>query len=221
MTEIIEFVESGKRLEIPKDIPPRIASMISNCWHKLPANRPKFSEIAKELEKILESLSSDDNNNNNSTPLSPRNSFPSNNGKTSPNTSLSNSGGNNSNIFPPKRDWDRVGWWGSLPRPETERKLSVIGLATGTFLTRWSENTQSFVLSYRGPKNHIVHIGHIDPIGTDGSVVVAQEDRTQCRYPSLLEYVKSMQAGKMITQPLQQVEVNPTDIYALSPSVHQ
>ncbi|XP_057751304.1 uncharacterized protein LOC130969546 [Arachis stenosperma] len=41
-----------QRLEIPKDVDPRWASIIESCWHRDPASRPTFRELLEKLREL-------------------------------------------------------------------------------------------------------------------------------------------------------------------------
>ncbi|MED6138314.1 hypothetical protein PIB30_073231 [Stylosanthes scabra] len=41
-----------QRLEIPKDVDPRWASIIESCWHSDPASRPTFRELLEKLREL-------------------------------------------------------------------------------------------------------------------------------------------------------------------------
>ncbi|CAA0818863.1 Serine/threonine-protein kinase CTR1 [Striga hermonthica] len=45
----------GKRLEIPRDVNPQIASLIEACWAKEPWKRPSFSSIMDSLRQLIKS----------------------------------------------------------------------------------------------------------------------------------------------------------------------
>ncbi|KAF1002687.1 hypothetical protein AG4045_012451 [Apium graveolens] len=47
-------VRQGLRPHIPKDAHPKLVDLMQNCWENSPGNRPSFSEIRIELEKILQ-----------------------------------------------------------------------------------------------------------------------------------------------------------------------
>jgi hypothetical protein len=51
--EIAMFVIQGKRLEIPKDTHPEIASLIKNCWAQEPEKRPGCADILRVLERVM------------------------------------------------------------------------------------------------------------------------------------------------------------------------
>jgi len=92
--DIIEFVTGGNRLKIPQNIPKRIKTLIEKSWHHDPQARPAFSEIARELEEIYNSLQDEEN----STPKFPRVPIP--------NCKLSD-----------------IGWSGAIERVVAEQKL--------------------------------------------------------------------------------------------------
>lgn len=46
----------GARPPMPTDTPPRLAALIRRCWAALPAQRPEFREIVRELEVLVEEM---------------------------------------------------------------------------------------------------------------------------------------------------------------------
>lgn len=48
------FTVQGLRPDIPKDADPKLVDLMQRCWEESPSQRPSFSEIKIELEKILE-----------------------------------------------------------------------------------------------------------------------------------------------------------------------
>ncbi len=52
--EVASYVISGKRLPIPSDTPVSVAELIRKCWAQLPADRPTFDDVVKELSVIVE-----------------------------------------------------------------------------------------------------------------------------------------------------------------------
>ena len=55
--QVEEDVKSGVRPIVPTDavagFPPQYTALMQRCWHQLPANRPTFEEIVKELDGII------------------------------------------------------------------------------------------------------------------------------------------------------------------------
>lgn len=49
-SEVIGKLENGERLALPQNCPPRLYSLMSQCWSYEPANRPQFKSI-KEILK--------------------------------------------------------------------------------------------------------------------------------------------------------------------------
>lgn len=54
LTVLIQHLESGKRLEIPKQTPNSIAVIIANCWKADPFNRPTFQQLEQLLGDLIE-----------------------------------------------------------------------------------------------------------------------------------------------------------------------
>jgi hypothetical protein len=50
--ELEEAVEKGLRPTMPEDCLPDYAELVRKCWSDLPANRPTFTTIIEELDKI-------------------------------------------------------------------------------------------------------------------------------------------------------------------------
>ncbi|OWF40712.1 tyrosine-protein kinase HTK16-like [Mizuhopecten yessoensis] len=48
--EVIQFVESGGRLECPKDCPPQVYEKMKKCWEKDPKRRPSFTELKTHFQ---------------------------------------------------------------------------------------------------------------------------------------------------------------------------
>ncbi|AQK59727.1 Protein kinase domain superfamily protein [Zea mays] len=42
----------NRRLEIPKDVDPQVASIISSCWDSDPSKRPSFSQLLSPLKQL-------------------------------------------------------------------------------------------------------------------------------------------------------------------------
>ncbi|KAK8968056.1 Serine/threonine-protein kinase EDR1 [Platanthera guangdongensis] len=43
----------NQRLELPKDLDPRMASIIESCWHLDPQRRPSFQELLERLKDMM------------------------------------------------------------------------------------------------------------------------------------------------------------------------
>uniref|UniRef100_A0AC35FEC9 Protein kinase domain-containing protein n=1 Tax=Panagrolaimus sp. PS1159 TaxID=55785 RepID=A0AC35FEC9_9BILA len=52
--EMLEFLESGKRLEKPSKASNEIYDLMLKCWSEKPEERPSFKDLSKELKIILE-----------------------------------------------------------------------------------------------------------------------------------------------------------------------
>ncbi|CAD7012436.1 unnamed protein product [Ceratitis capitata] len=52
-SDIITKLENGERLPLPKDCPPRLYSLMSQCWAHEPSKRPTFQRIKETLYEIL------------------------------------------------------------------------------------------------------------------------------------------------------------------------
>lgn len=186
---IVNFVTSGKRLPIPDEVPSKIRDLIKRCWHHSPENRPSFANIAIQLEKIHVGMK---------------------------NTVQMPSKPSDDNAPVPRVPAERladVGWCGTIGRVEAEEKLS--GSRHGTFLVRWSHNTQSYVLSYSTTGGKFQHIAYIRPSGKDESIRVDKQDGTVSHYANILEYIDAMKGSNIIKTPYFEHE----DIYERSPSV--
>jgi hypothetical protein len=101
-----------------------------------------------------------------------------------------------------KRNED-IGWVGDLSREHCEKLLKE--LPFGTFLTRWSSGSQSYVVSYslgpNSPSSQVAHIAFIKPIG-NGRIVVEREDGGKKEYDTLSDYVYVIQKSGIITNPI-------------------
>ncbi|XP_066593814.1 uncharacterized protein Fak isoform X2 [Prorops nasuta] len=51
--EVIRKLENGERLALPSHCPPRLYSLMSQCWSYEPSKRPTFKEIRETLHEIL------------------------------------------------------------------------------------------------------------------------------------------------------------------------
>ncbi|XP_067128351.1 LOW QUALITY PROTEIN: focal adhesion kinase 1-like [Centruroides vittatus] len=52
--DVIGRIENGERLPLPSHCPPRLYSLMSQCWSYEPSKRPSFKEIKHVLREILE-----------------------------------------------------------------------------------------------------------------------------------------------------------------------
>ena len=48
------------REKIPNDCPPRLADLMSKCWHADPSKRPDFAQVLDTIEDILIDITIDD-----------------------------------------------------------------------------------------------------------------------------------------------------------------
>ncbi|XP_049835463.1 focal adhesion kinase 1 isoform X3 [Schistocerca gregaria] len=51
--DVIGKIENGERLALPPNCPPRLYSLMSQCWAYEPSKRPSFKEIREVLHEIL------------------------------------------------------------------------------------------------------------------------------------------------------------------------
>lgn len=51
--DVIGKIENGERLALPPDCPPRLYSLMSQCWAYEPSKRPTFKDIKEALNEIL------------------------------------------------------------------------------------------------------------------------------------------------------------------------
>ncbi|KAG5900576.1 hypothetical protein JTB14_022881 [Gonioctena quinquepunctata] len=51
--DVIGKIENGERLPLPADCPPRLYSLMSQCWAYEPSKRPSFKDIKEILQEIL------------------------------------------------------------------------------------------------------------------------------------------------------------------------
>ena len=51
--DVIHKIENGERLALPPNCPPRLYSLMSQCWSYEPSNRPSFQTIKLILSEIL------------------------------------------------------------------------------------------------------------------------------------------------------------------------
>ncbi|GFQ81744.1 hypothetical protein TNCT_18981 [Trichonephila clavata] len=52
--DVIVKIENGERLPLPPNCPPRLYSLMSQCWSYEPSKRPSFKEMKHVLREILE-----------------------------------------------------------------------------------------------------------------------------------------------------------------------
>ncbi|XP_030081236.1 focal adhesion kinase 1 isoform X3 [Drosophila hydei] len=52
-SDVITKLENGERLPLPPNCPPRLYSLMSQCWAYEPLKRPNFKRIKETLEEIL------------------------------------------------------------------------------------------------------------------------------------------------------------------------
>lgn len=50
--EIQEFLESGERMEYPRQCPAKFIKLINSCWANSPQDRPSFEWIVNYIEEI-------------------------------------------------------------------------------------------------------------------------------------------------------------------------
>jgi hypothetical protein len=111
----------------------------------------------------------------------------------------------------PEEKHNEIGYFGELSRVETESRLA--GQPNGTFILRWSANTDSFVLSYL--KNaSVLHIAYIR-LGSTGTIIVDKEGGGTCEYKNITDYLESMKKNGVISKPLLPKPVK-EDIYGFS-----
>lgn len=51
--DAIGVLKSGKRLEIPKEVPAAVTEMMKKCWDVEPSKRPKPQEIRDVLKRSM------------------------------------------------------------------------------------------------------------------------------------------------------------------------
>lgn len=51
--EVIRKLENGERLALPDRCPPRLYSLMSQCWSYEPSKRPTFKDIRENLQYVL------------------------------------------------------------------------------------------------------------------------------------------------------------------------
>jgi len=101
--------------------------------------------------------------------------------------------------IPQVPDLSTIAWCGSISRVEAEEILER--REDGTFLTRWSNNTRSYVLSM--VRHGIVqHISGLTP-GNQGQITVVKENGSLAIFPTLGAYVERMQVMGIVSRPLE------------------
>jgi len=107
-------------------------------------------------------------------------------------------------IVPPVPDQELIGWSGKISRNDANARLKP--RQQGTFLIRWSENANSYVLSYRDrtAPGGVENVAFIFPV-IGGGIHVKLDDESVSPFDSLLAYIKYMQNKGMIASP---IEVN-------------
>jgi len=209
--EIENFVRTGNRLEIPSTIASKIASLIRCCWDQEPKNRPTFPYLVKELNEYMDSLpNSKTVNDANSSCDSFQDDGISSPSKLSETVSIQRLSESISspvertiqqpkeeNHIPiPRGNLVELGWCGDISRTEVDRLLK--DKLPGTFLIRWSYNTQSYVLSYNSNNKTILHIAYITP-GRNEEIYVNKEDGTKTLYLTLFDYLNVLKKAGVIT----------------------
>lgn len=53
-SDVIDRIENGERLPLPPDCPPRLYSLMSQCWSYVPSKRPPFKDLKETLRDIFE-----------------------------------------------------------------------------------------------------------------------------------------------------------------------
>jgi c-src tyrosine kinase len=56
VNDVMAHIKRGGRLELPENCPPEVYSIMKSCWRENPEDRPKFSEIKKELKALPASV---------------------------------------------------------------------------------------------------------------------------------------------------------------------
>lgn len=54
-TQIMRFVDGGKREAIPEDAPPPFSALITRCWAQLAGDRPTMTDVARDMRSLSES----------------------------------------------------------------------------------------------------------------------------------------------------------------------
>ena len=50
--EVTQYVDKGYRMDAPDGCPDEVYNIMSDCWKKDPSQRPNFTRIEKELQRI-------------------------------------------------------------------------------------------------------------------------------------------------------------------------
>jgi len=207
--DIEKFVSSGKRVDIPKEVHPKIRDLITKCWDNTPLKRPDFNTIVKVLTEVMESLPPD-------SPAGPSADKIPDLGK-SPSVSKTSGGGA---IPIPDGNLNLVGWVGEMERKECEAKLK--GTPSGTFMLRWSHTTSSYVLTYQNKTGQPPqHIAYIIPDPKTGSISVDKEDGKKAHYDSIFDYINAMKESNIITQPFVEPSKQSEDLYGKTPTLQK
>lgn len=95
-----------------------------------------------------------------------------------------------------------IGYLGKLKREEAEIKL--MSSPPGTFLTRWSEHTESYVVSYHDMEDgQVKHIAHLRPDPVTGSISVCTDLGVTEVFKNLHDFVDTMKKNGIITVPVE------------------
>ena len=54
LSDLINFLQEGRRLEKPALIPNSVGDLMTSCWKKEPGDRPNFTRIEEDLCKMME-----------------------------------------------------------------------------------------------------------------------------------------------------------------------
>jgi len=87
-----------------------------------------------------------------------------------------------------------MGWFADIGRDDVKKRLS--GCEVGTFLTRWSFTTNSFVLSFQS-ENGVKHVENIKPI-ENNRIRVRNRDETFSEFNTMNEYISKMRENEGI-----------------------
>jgi len=194
-----EFVKSGQRLPIPTTFPKDISYLISRCWDNKPDLRPNFVEITSIITEYFVTLP---------IPVPPDQK-------------------NLAVDYPiPKlsgRELREIGWSGNISKQEAEQILQ--SWPPQTFLTRWSNNANSFVLSLvtMDTKDRFLHIGNIFPVPEEQDtnlksiVKVLDATETYTKYDNLKAFIQTYIKNGTIKRP-HTLPLN--NLYNQSPSLY-
>jgi hypothetical protein len=104
---------------------------------------------------------------------------------------------------PPSDQFFKLAWVGELGRKEIEEQLSKE--EDGTFVIRWSNKAESYVLSYKSSDTHqVLHIASIQPTGRGTEISILRQKEGIKRFSNLLDYITCMQKEGLIKKPLSQ-----------------